>query len=104
MTQLQELISNIKRNRAGGSKATAQKVTHIFSNIIQSDTWKNATELLKIIKQMGTKLMAADPMAFYIGNIVKRITHIIWGQAKTSNIPYIEESESNNEEVSYQDI
>ena len=77
MAKLQELIGNIKRNRAGGTKATAQKVANIFSAIIQSDSWSNASHLLQLIKQMGTKLMEADPMAFYIGNIVKRIIHII---------------------------
>ncbi|CAI2372234.1 unnamed protein product [Moneuplotes crassus] len=98
MDLLSELTSNIKRDRAGGSKATAQKITKIFADVIASDMWLNATELMKLIKQMGAKLIAADPMAFYIGNIVKRIAHIIRMQSNNCNVPLYEEKPKENEE------
>lgn len=74
--KLQELINNIKRNKAGGTKSTAQSVANILA-MVQSSKWAEPKDLLKLIKQIGSKLMDADPMAFYIGNIVKRVIHLI---------------------------
>jgi translation initiation factor 2B subunit (eIF-2B alpha/beta/delta family) len=93
MDKLQELISNIKRDKAGGSKATAQSVANIFRKVVKAGKWTEPKDLLKLVKQMGTKLMEADPMAFYIGNIVKRIIHTIRVQCKNMNIPLLEEKE-----------
>lgn len=100
LDKFQELISNIKRDKVGGSKATALSIANIFTTVIKAETWKDATDLLKIIKQMGSKLSEADPMAFYIGNIVKRIAHIIRVQSKACDIPLFEEKPKNGDDVS----
>ena len=100
LDKFQELVSNIKRNKLGGTKATALSIANIFTAVIKAETWKDATDLLKIVKQMGSKLTEADPMAFYIGNIVKRIAHIIRVQSKACNIPLIEEKPNSDSEVS----
>jgi len=99
LESLQELIDNVKRNKAGGSKATAQSIASIFSAIIKTGSWKDPKNLFKIINQMGRKLMEADPMAFYIGNIVKRVIHTIKIQCKALNIPLDEMNEQSEQQV-----
>jgi len=43
--------------------------------------------------------MEADPMAFYIGNIVKRVIHTIKIQCKALNIPLDEMNEQSEQQV-----
>lgn len=76
--RLAELISSIKKNRVKSTKNTAQNVAGILREIVDSDKmWKEPKDLLEWIQNIGNKLIEADPMAFYIGNIIKRIEHTI---------------------------
>ena len=84
--KFEQLISNIKRDKTRGTKHTAQNVAGILKDVADSEMWKEPKELIDIIKLMGTKLIEADPTAFYIGNIVKRILHTINMQCESYNV------------------
>ena len=45
--------------------------------MLESIPWKNALELIEIMKQVGKALVEAQPQEMAVGNIIRRILHII---------------------------
>ena len=88
------LISNLKRRHTASTYENTKNVIDLLNEVIIHQPWKNATELLMTIKKVGNKLKTADPMAFYINNIVKRVLHIIRVEARKLKI--VIEEDSNN--------
>ena len=77
MLMCSTFIGDIKRNKTKGTKHTAQNVANMLSKIVDSNLWNEPNELIDLIKTIGTKMIEADPIAFYIANIVKRVLHAI---------------------------
>ena len=60
-----------------------KQTANILTGIIKSKEWDDAKQLFKLIKSVGHILIGADPLAFYIGNTIKRVLHIIREECKT---------------------
>lgn len=64
----------------------ALKTSEIFRDLVEQSKWADARQLFQSARKIGKKLMAADRMNFTIGNIVKRIYHIIREECKALKI------------------
>lgn len=77
-----EFISNFRKTLSkkdyNSTTLIAIKTAEIFRDIIQvKDLYSSLEELLLIVKTIGKMFIAVDLMQFSVGNIVKRILHII---------------------------
>ena len=55
----------------------AIKTADLFLKIVEAKQYKNLEELLHIVKIVGKMFISVDIMQFSVGNVVKRILHII---------------------------
>jgi translation initiation factor 2B subunit (eIF-2B alpha/beta/delta family) len=60
-----------------GNNEVTCKTIEIFRDYINKNKWSDARELFTEIRKKGKKLTSADKMNFTIGNVIKRIYHII---------------------------
>jgi translation initiation factor 2B subunit (eIF-2B alpha/beta/delta family) len=49
----------------------------LFRDYVNKNKWSDARELFNTVRTMGKKLISADKMNFTVGNIVKRVYHVI---------------------------
>lgn len=64
----------------------AIKTTEIFKDLVEQSKWADARSLFKNVRTIGKKLIAADKMNFTVGNVVKRVYHIIREECKNLKI------------------
>jgi translation initiation factor 2B subunit (eIF-2B alpha/beta/delta family) len=53
------------------------KTIELFRDYISKNKWSDARELFSQVRKIGKKLNSADRMNFTVGNVIKRIYHII---------------------------
>ncbi|XP_022656810.1 translation initiation factor eIF-2B subunit beta-like [Varroa destructor] len=71
------LRSNLRVGRRCTSKDTAKLVLQQLTVIIKSKVWRNAQDLLRILREFGNKLVELDPAETVIGNVVRRVLKIV---------------------------
>ncbi len=68
------------------------KVAGIMKENVQKGQWASARELFSNLRLIGKRLMEADRMNFTVGNVVKRVYHIIREECKSLKINLKERS------------
>lgn len=71
------LIHDIKTCKLEGSYNITTSTLSLFKKIINTTNWKNAEELMKIIREQGKILVAALPQEVVTANIARRILKLI---------------------------
>lgn len=64
----------------------AIKLIELFREYVSKNKWSDARELFNTVRTMGKKLISADKMNFTVGNIVKRIQHVIREECESLKI------------------
>eukprot|EP00261_Vitis_vinifera_P038865 XP_019080108.1 PREDICTED: translation initiation factor eIF-2B subunit beta isoform X2 [Vitis vinifera] len=75
-----EFIIKLKKRKVEGSQATARMTAELLRSVIsqQRVPYNNqAGALIDAIKAVGEQLIAANPVELAVGNIVRRVLHII---------------------------
>lgn len=62
------------------------KTSEIFRDLVEQSKWADARQLFIQARKIGKRLVDADKMNFTIGNIVKRVYHIIREECKVLKI------------------
>ncbi|KAK4742776.1 hypothetical protein SAY87_000777 [Trapa incisa] len=75
-----EFILRIKKRKVEGSQATARQAAVLLRSVISQQRigyTNQAGTLIDAVKAVGEQLIAANPVELAVGNIVRRVLHII---------------------------
>ncbi|XP_058201113.1 uncharacterized protein LOC131315901 [Rhododendron vialii] len=75
-----EFVSKLENRKVEGSHATARSTAELLRSLISQQrlpSTNQAEALIEAVKVVGEKLTAANPVELAVGNIVKRVLHII---------------------------
>ena len=69
--------TKLKRRQTTSAFGYAREATELLRDIVGSHSWRVTSELLFLVRSTGCRLIAADPLQFNIGNVVRRVLFII---------------------------
>ncbi|KAL3507601.1 hypothetical protein ACH5RR_032983 [Cinchona calisaya] len=75
-----EFIDKLKKRKVEGSLETAQLTAELLRSVISAQKLpptNQAAALIEAVRDVGEKLIAANPVELSVGNIVRRVLHII---------------------------
>ncbi|KAF9428476.1 Translation initiation factor eIF-2B subunit beta [Podila epigama] len=72
-----DLVAKLKRRQLVGSSAVSQATLKLLVVVISKNNWSTATQLLNLVKSVGQKLIQANPTELAVGNIIRRVLHVI---------------------------
>lgn len=75
-----EFVIKLKKRKIEGSQATAKQAAELLRSVISQQRvpyTNQAGALIDAIKSVGERLIAANPVELAVGNIVRRVLHII---------------------------
>eukprot|EP01103_Thecamoeba_quadrilineata_P019603 TRINITY_DN8010_c0_g1_i1.p1 TRINITY_DN8010_c0_g1~~TRINITY_DN8010_c0_g1_i1.p1 ORF type:complete len:357 (+),score=71.99 TRINITY_DN8010_c0_g1_i1:31-1071(+) len=82
-SELHSFLAQIRRNKVVGSFNVAKKTMDLLLKAIESHKWKNTQTVMELVKDLGKKLIEAQPLELAIGNVVKRVLNIIREEYKS---------------------
>lgn len=71
------LVAKLKRRQLVGSSAVAQATLKLLIVVISKNNWSKANDLLNLVRSVGQRLIEANPTELAVGNIVRRVLHVI---------------------------
>eukprot|EP00210_Caulerpa_lentillifera_P008606 g8210.t1 len=72
-----ELCSELQRGQLSGALAISQRTAKILRSVVTQGRYPDHVSLLGDIKKTGIKLQEAKPSELVIGNVVRRVLHLI---------------------------
>lgn len=75
-----DFVIKLRKRKIEGSKATAKHTSELLRSVISQLRIPHANQagaLIDAIKEVGEQLIAANPVELAVGNIVRRVLHII---------------------------
>ncbi|XVE65788.1 hypothetical protein DITRI_Ditri08aG0027600 [Diplodiscus trichospermus] len=72
-----ELVSKLQKRRIEGSDTTALLTVELLRLVISQEKMSSANKAGALIEAVGLKLIAANPVELAVGNIMRRVLHII---------------------------
>ncbi|KAK6163048.1 hypothetical protein DH2020_002889 [Rehmannia glutinosa] len=75
-----EFVIKLKKRKIEGSKATAKLTVELLRSFISQQRLPHSNQaaaLIDAVKAVGEKLIAANPVELAVGNVVRRVLHII---------------------------
>ncbi|KAF2166870.1 hypothetical protein M409DRAFT_22923 [Zasmidium cellare ATCC 36951] len=90
-TSIELLISLLKRRQIKNSRPCAIATAKLLLQVVAEQRWKSAQDLIKRIRDVGRRLVAAQPREMAVGNIVRRVLGVVRevaeeDQDQTSNV------------------
>lgn len=79
--QTEVLIAKLRRRQVVGSFDVSISTTKLLRNIVASSRSKTVHDLLMLVKEVGSRIEAAQPIELSVGNMVRRVLHIISEEA-----------------------
>ncbi|KAI8470531.1 MAG: nagb/rpia/CoA transferase-like protein [Monoraphidium minutum] len=74
---VEEYCTQLRRRQIEGSFQCAKRTAEIMRLLITTQRHPDAAALIEDVRTVGTKLQAAKPVELVIGNIVRRVLHMI---------------------------
>ena len=71
------LISLLKRRQIKNSRPAALATAHLLLRVVASERIKDAAKLIDHIRDVGRRLIAAQPREMAVGNIVRRVLGVV---------------------------
>lgn len=75
--QLEDFCTQLRRRQIEGSLATGRRTAELLRIFISTNRHSDALALVEDVRSVGNKLQAAKPIELAIGNITRRILHMI---------------------------
>ncbi|KAH9698395.1 translation initiation factor eif-2b subunit beta [Citrus sinensis] len=75
-----DFLNKLKKRKIEGSQATARQTAELLRSVISQQRvpyTNQAGALIDAVKAVGEQLIAANPVELAVGNIVRRVLHII---------------------------
>ncbi|XP_027922432.1 translation initiation factor eIF-2B subunit beta-like [Vigna unguiculata] len=79
-TLVNDFVNKLKKRKIEGSQATAKLTAELLRSVISQQRvphTNQATALIHAVRAVGEQLIAANPVELAVGNIVRRVLHII---------------------------
>ncbi|XP_043714281.1 translation initiation factor eIF-2B subunit beta [Telopea speciosissima] len=79
-TIVNDFVIKLKRRKVEGSQATAKQTAELLRSVISQQRVPHTNQagaLIEAVKAVGEQLIAANPVELAVGNIVRRVLHII---------------------------
>ncbi|XP_052723174.1 uncharacterized protein LOC108343748 isoform X3 [Vigna angularis] len=79
-TLVNDFVNKLKKRKIEGSQATAKLTAELLRSVISQQRvphTNQATALIHAVRAIGEQLIAANPVELAVGNIVRRVLHII---------------------------
>ncbi|KAI0495698.1 hypothetical protein KFK09_022001 [Dendrobium nobile] len=92
-TLVNDFVLKLKRRKIEGSQASAKQTAELLRSVVSQQRLpyiNQATVLLDAVRAVGEQLIAANPVELAVGNIVRRILHIIREEDLTSTASAME--------------
>lgn len=67
-----------------GSNHTALETAQLLRTVISNSRWTNAASLIQNIRELSIRLLQAQPVEFAVGNIIRRVLHLIREEYRNS--------------------
>lgn len=71
------LISLLRRRQIKGSRPSALATTHLLRRVVASERSHDAQKLINRIRELGRRLISAQPRELAVGNIVRRVIGVV---------------------------
>lgn len=71
------LISLLKRRQIKNSRPCAIATTHLLQSVVAERRWPDAQTLIRRIRDVGRRLVAAQSREMAVGNIVRRVLGVV---------------------------
>ena len=81
--QVGELATQLRLRRVTGSLGAAKRTAALLRILVSSSKQPSAAQLVQEVRAVGSELIKAQPLAFAVGNMVKRVLHLIREEAAT---------------------
>ncbi|XP_039024656.1 translation initiation factor eIF-2B subunit beta-like [Hibiscus syriacus] len=75
-----DFLNKLKKRKIEGSQATAKQTAELLRSVISQTRvpyTNQAAALIQSVKVVGERLIAANPVELAVGNVVRRVLHII---------------------------
>lgn len=72
-----DLVAKLKRRQLVGSSTVAQATLKLLIVVISKNNWTTCNQLVTLVKSVGKRLVEANPTELAVGNIVRRVLHVI---------------------------
>eukprot|EP01046_Picozoa_sp_COSAG06_P014661 COSAG06_NODE_915_length_11567_cov_9.166013_4_plen_387_part_00 len=75
--EFDQFYTKLKRRQTTSAYSNAKQTIELLRKIVGSNSWRVTSELLQLVRTHGCDLIAADPLQFNVGNVVRRVLFII---------------------------
>eukprot|EP00002_Diphylleia_rotans_P009407 TRINITY_DN1957_c0_g1_i2.p1 TRINITY_DN1957_c0_g1~~TRINITY_DN1957_c0_g1_i2.p1 ORF type:complete len:343 (-),score=87.63 TRINITY_DN1957_c0_g1_i2:464-1492(-) len=75
--EVDQFVTKLKRRHVQGSFDVTIKTFILMRDVISNARWNNAKAIMDIVRDIGRKLVAAQPLELAIGNVVRQVLYII---------------------------
>lgn len=81
---VENLASALRRRQVVGSNETALETAQLLRTVISNGRWTTAAALLDAIRDVALRLVRAQPAEFAVGNVVRRVLHLVREEYRAS--------------------
>ncbi|KAK9862337.1 hypothetical protein WJX84_010757, partial [Apatococcus fuscideae] len=74
---VEDFCRSLRRRHVEGSLATGKRTAEVLRILITSQRHADAQSLLDDVRRVGVKIQSAKPLELAIGNMVRRVLHMI---------------------------
>ena len=85
MLQYRNIYIYISFRQITGSNRTAIETANLLRTVISNSRWSNAASLIQLIREIAVRIIKAQPIEFAVGNIIRRVLHLIREEYRTNN-------------------
>ncbi|CAJ0824314.1 21810_t:CDS:2 [Entrophospora sp. SA101] len=75
--QIESLVNRLRRRQVIGSLSASLETALLLRHIVSTTRWKHINVLINVIKDVGRRLVMAQPKELVVGNIVRRVLRLI---------------------------
>ncbi|KAJ1639555.1 hypothetical protein T492DRAFT_935840 [Pavlovales sp. CCMP2436] len=75
--ELNVLATKLRRRQITGFHQTAPRTAELVRSVVVQTRWQTPAQLIERIQHVGAELVRAAPQELCIGNIVRRVLHIV---------------------------
>lgn len=72
-TQISSFVQQLKRRQISGSKEVALATANLLIRYISARRWTSTEVMVEMVRELGAKLVEAQPFEFTCGNVVRRV-------------------------------
>src|SRR5690554_5841141 len=81
-----DLVAKLKRRQLVGSSTVAQATLRLLIVVISKSNWTTCNQLLTLVKSIGQRLIQANPTELAVGNIIRRVLHVIREEFRDADV------------------